>query len=163
MLKNNRPEALGRAARAAAAALSLYTRPRLISVLFLGFSPGLPLARSGNTLKVWLADDGLDLPTIGLLSLAGVPYSVNSLAGQPPWPPARLVALQLLLLAAVLLLGARDPRAAPLSRGLCALLVAPAAATQDIVIDAHRWKSSLRRSRLPGWQAMSPPCASACR
>ena len=52
-----------------------------------------------------------------------------------------LVASQLLLMAAILFLGTRDPVAAPLVVGLGALLVAFASATQDIVIDAYRVES----------------------
>ena len=52
-----------------------------------------------------------------------------------------LVASQLLLMAAILFLGTRDPVAAPLVVGLGAMLVAFASATQDIVIDAYRVES----------------------
>jgi PAT family beta-lactamase induction signal transducer AmpG len=120
-------------------------------VLLLGFSSGLPLALSGETLKVWMADSGIPVATIGLLSLAGLPYSLKFLwapvvdALPMPWLSARLgrrrgwlVASQLLLMAALLLLGTRDPLAAPLGVAASALLVALASATQDIVIDAYR-------------------------
>ena len=51
-------------------------------MLLLGFSAGLPLALSGETLRVWMADRGVDLGTIGLLSLAGLPYTLKFL-----WAP----------------------------------------------------------------------------
>ena len=38
------------------AAFSVYLRPRVLIVLFLGFSAGLPLALSGSTLALWMAD-----------------------------------------------------------------------------------------------------------
>ena len=134
-----------------AAALAVYLRPRVLIVLLLGFSAGLPLALSGETLRVWMADRGVDLGTIGLLSLAGLPYTIKFLwapvvdALDVPWLCQRLgrrrgwlVASQLLLMAAILFLGTRDPVAAPLVVGLGAMLVAFASATQDIVIDAYR-------------------------
>ena len=55
--------------------LAVYLRPRVLIVIFLGFSSGLPLALSGATLSVWMADRGVDLKTIGLFSLVGLPYT----------------------------------------------------------------------------------------
>src|SRR5262249_51056759 len=57
--------------------LLVYLRPGVLIVMLLGFSSGLPLALSGETLRVWMADRGVDLGTIGLLSLAGVPYTLK--------------------------------------------------------------------------------------
>lgn len=135
-------------------ALTVYFRARVLIVLLLGFSAGLPLALSGETLRVWMADRGVDLGTIGLLSLAGLPYTIKFIwapvvdALDVPWLSQRLgrrrgwlVASQLLLMAAIVFLGTRDPIAAPLIVGLGALLVAFASATQDIVIDAYRVES----------------------
>ena len=48
---------------------------RVLIVLLLGFASGLPLALSSSTLAIWLADSKIDLATIGLLSLAGLPYT----------------------------------------------------------------------------------------
>lgn len=135
-------------------ALTVYLRPRVLVILLLGFSAGLPLALSGETLRVWMADRGVDLGTIGLLSLAGLPYTIKFIwapvvdALNVPWLAERLgrrrgwlVASQLLLMAAIVFLGTRDPIAAPVMVGLGALLVAFASATQDIVIDAYRVES----------------------
>lgn len=135
-------------------ALAVYVRPRVLIVLLLGFSAGLPLALSGETLRVWMADRGVDLGTIGLLSLAGLPYTIKFIwapvvdALDVPWLSRRLgrrrgwlVASQILLMGTILFLGTRDPIAAPLVVGLGALLVAFASATQDIVIDAYRVES----------------------
>jgi PAT family beta-lactamase induction signal transducer AmpG len=134
-------------------ALTVYLRPRVLVILFLGFSSGLPLALSGETLRVWMADRGVDLGTIGLLSLAGLPYTLKFLwapivdAWQVPvlsrlgrrrgW----LVASQLVLMATIVFLGTRDPLYSPLAVGLAALLVACASATQDIIVDAFRVQS----------------------
>src|SRR6476660_4292534 len=78
------------------AALSVYASVRVAVVLLLGFSAGLPLALSAETLRVWMADRGVDVGTIGLVSLASVPYTVKFLwaplidALQIPWLSARL-------------------------------------------------------------------------
>lgn len=135
-------------------ALAVYLRPRVLVIMFLGFSSGLPLALSGETLRVWMADRGVDLGTIGLLSLAGLPYTLKFLwapvvdAWQVPYLSARLgrrrgwlVASQLLLMAMIVFLGTRDPVSAPLMIGIAALLVAFASATQDIIVDAFRVQS----------------------
>jgi MFS transporter, PAT family, beta-lactamase induction signal transducer AmpG len=135
-------------------ALSVYLRGRVLIVVLLGFSAGLPLALSGETLRVWMADRGVDLGTIGLLSLAGLPYTLKFLwapvvdALNVPWLSERLgrrrgwlVASQLALMGAIVFLGTRDPVSGPLVVGLGALLVAIASATQDIVIDAYRVES----------------------
>jgi MFS transporter, PAT family, beta-lactamase induction signal transducer AmpG len=137
-----------------AAALAVYCRIPVLIVLLLGFSAGLPLALSADTLRIWMADRGVDLGTIGLISLAGLPYTLKFLwapvvdALPMPWLTARfgrrrgwLIATQLLLIATILFLGTRDPVSAPLTVGFGALLVAFASATQDIVIDAFRVES----------------------
>lgn len=132
----------------------VYFEKRVLIILFLGFSAGLPLALSASTLAIWMADRGVDLSAIGLYSLAGLPYTLKFL-----WAPvvdafqvpvlARflgrrrgwLVFSQLLLMAAILTLGSLDPVASPYLIALAALLVATASATQDIVIDAFRVES----------------------
>jgi PAT family beta-lactamase induction signal transducer AmpG len=145
---------LRRATRAVANALSVYASVRVGVVLLLGFSAGLPLALSAETLRVWMADRGVDVGTIGLISLASLPYTVKFLwapivdALQVPWLSAWLgrrrgwlAATQLTLMATIVWLGTRDPVTAPLAVGIGALMVAFASATQDIVIDAFRVES----------------------
>jgi PAT family beta-lactamase induction signal transducer AmpG len=135
-------------------ALAVYLKPRVLIVLFLGFSSGLPLALSGTTLLVWMRESGVDLGTIGLFALVGTPYTVKFL-----WAPLTdaldipllsrllgrrrgwLVFTQMLLMAAIMFLGACDPASAPGLVALGALLVATASATQDIVVDAFRVES----------------------
>ncbi|MDA0221277.1 MAG: MFS transporter, partial [Proteobacteria bacterium] len=59
------------------AAGSVYTQPRVIAVLLLGFSSGLPLALTGATLQAWMTDSGVDLTLIGIFALVGLPYSIK--------------------------------------------------------------------------------------
>jgi len=47
---------------------------RMAVMLFQGFSSGLPLAIVGSTLQAWFAVNGVDVITIGFLSLVGQPY-----------------------------------------------------------------------------------------
>src|SRR6202045_3985420 len=135
-------------------AWSVYCRPRVLVVMFLGFSSGLPLALSGSTLLVWMREVGVDLGTIGLFALVGTPYTVKFL-----WAPlvdaldvpvlsrrfgrrrGWLLLAQFLLIAAIVVLGASDPSVSPLIVAVGALLVATASATQDIIVDAFRVES----------------------
>jgi PAT family beta-lactamase induction signal transducer AmpG len=48
---------------------------RLFVVAVLGFASGLPLALTGQALQAWLSVDGIDIATIGFLSLVGLPYT----------------------------------------------------------------------------------------
>jgi PAT family beta-lactamase induction signal transducer AmpG len=136
-------------------ALAVYLQPRVLAVMFLGFSAGLPLALSGSTLRLWMRQSGIDLETIGLFALVGTPYTIKFLwapmvdALDVPllsrWLGRRrgwLVLSQALMIAAIVLLGLCDPAALPWFAVFgAALLVATASATQDIVIDAFRIES----------------------
>jgi PAT family beta-lactamase induction signal transducer AmpG len=50
------------------------TNRRIQTVLLLGFSSGLPLALTGSSLQAWFTQSGVDLLTIGSLTLLGLPY-----------------------------------------------------------------------------------------
>jgi PAT family beta-lactamase induction signal transducer AmpG len=136
-------------------AVAVYFRPRLLIVLFLGFSSGLPLALSGTTLLIWLRETGIDLGIIGLFALAGTPYTVKFF-----WAPLTdaldvpllsrwlgrrrgwLVFTQMLLMATIVLLGLCNPETFHwMVVFAAATLVATASATQDIVVDAFRIES----------------------
>src|SRR5215468_622485 len=151
---------MGSDTRAAAARPSLtqtvavYLKPRVLVIMFLGFSSGLPLALSGSTLLVWMTEAGVNLGTIGLFALVGTPYTIKFL-----WAPlidaldvplltrrfgrrrGWLLLSQFLLMAAIVFLGLCDPSVSPLPVAIGAFLVATASATQDIVVDAFRVES----------------------
>ncbi len=143
--------------------LAVYLKPRVLIVMFLGFSSGLPLALSGSTLLVWMTESGVNLGTIGLFALVGTPYTLKFLWAPlvdaidipllSPWLGRRrgwLVFTQLLLMAAIVFLALGDPRSAPFTIALGALLVATASATQDIVVDAFRVESLPEREQAAG-------------
>src|SRR6201984_2690453 len=135
--------------------LAVYLKPRVLIVLFLGFSAGLPLALSSSTLLVWMREAGVDLGVIGLFALVGTPYTIKFL-----WAPVVdaldvpvlsplfgrrrgwLLFSQLLLIVSIVLLAFSDPARAPWYVVFAAAaFVATASATQDIVIDAFRIES----------------------
>ena len=144
-------------------AFSVYARPRVLAIMFLGFSGGLPLALSGSTLLLWMREAGVDLGTIGLFALVGMPYTAKFL-----WAPVVdaldvpllskllgrrrgwLLLTQLALIAAITFQALCDPAASPWRMALAALLVATASATQDIVIDAFRVESLAESEQAAG-------------
>ena len=133
---------------------AVYLQRRVLIVMFLGFSSGLPLALSGSTLLVWMREAGVNLGTIGLFALVGTPYTIKFLwaplidALDVPFLSQRfgrrrgwLLLSQFLLMVAIVFLGACDPSVSPLLVAFGALLVATTSATQDIVVDAFRVES----------------------
>ncbi|QCI65558.1 AmpG family muropeptide MFS transporter [Phreatobacter stygius] len=132
-------------------AAAVYFRRDVLVVLFLGFAAGLPLALSGSTLLVWMAESSVNLTTIGLFALVGTPYTIKFLwapvvdALDIPWLSGWLgrrrgwlIFSQILLMVAIAFLGLQNPDVSPAMIAVGAVLVATAAATQDIVIDAYR-------------------------
>ena len=106
-----------------------------------------PLALTGQALQAWLSLEGLDVATIGFLSLVGLPYTFKFLWAplmdrfEPPWLGRRrgwLVLTQLALAGLLLLLADTSPTGALRSFALLAVAVAFASASQDIVVDAYR-------------------------
>jgi PAT family beta-lactamase induction signal transducer AmpG len=47
--------------------------PKMLVMVLTGFSSGLPLLLTGSTLKFWMREEGLDLSTIGVFGLVGLP------------------------------------------------------------------------------------------
>jgi MFS transporter, PAT family, beta-lactamase induction signal transducer AmpG len=132
----------------------VYAQRRVLVVLLLGFSAGLPLSLTLSTLQAWMTESGVDLKTIGLFAFVGTPYwtkvfwspavdaiDIPILTGWLGRRRAWLLLTQVLLLAAIMLLACCDPKQAPMGVAIAALLVATASATQDIVIDAFRVES----------------------
>jgi MFS transporter, PAT family, beta-lactamase induction signal transducer AmpG len=132
-------------------ALAIYRDRRMLAILFMGFSSGLPLALTFGTLSYWLAETGVSRTDIGLFVLVGFSYNYKFVWSPVidrtpiPWLTRRLgrrrswaVLIQLLLMAAIFALGRTDPRTDLAATALLAVLVAFLSASQDIVIDAYR-------------------------
>lgn len=132
-------------------AAKIYFDRRIITILLLGFSSGLPLLLVYSTLSYWLDVEGVSLAAIGFFSLARTPYTFKFL-----WAPlidhVRLPILHRLLgrrrswallaqgglIASIIGLGHSNPAETPEITALYAALVAFFSATQDILIDAYR-------------------------
>lgn len=120
---------------------------RLFVILLLGFASGLPLALTGGAMQAWLTVDGLDLVTLGFLSLIGIPYTFKFL-----WAPlidrfdlpflgrrrGWIVLLLFALGGALLAMSTLSPARNMTLFASAAVLVACLSATLDVVIDAYR-------------------------
>ena len=141
---------------AAPAGLPIASLWRLLVITLLGFASGLPLALTGQALQAWMSVEGLDLATIGFLSLVGLPYTFKFLWAplidrfDLPWLGRRrgwMVFTQLLLAAALAALAQTSPvQQLQLYAGL-AVMVAFLSASQDVVIDACRTELLSARER----------------
>jgi len=76
---SEQPEAEARGWRAA---LRLYTQRRMLTMLFLGFSAGLPFYLVFQSLSAWLRQAHIERSTIGMLAWVGTMYSLKFL-----WAP----------------------------------------------------------------------------
>ncbi len=94
-----------------------------------------------------MALEGVDLRTIGIFSLVGVPYAIKFLWSPlldrfvPPWLGRRrgwIIVTQFMLMLGITAMAFSSPSQFPLILAGFALLVAFTSASQDIVIDAYR-------------------------
>ncbi len=129
----------------------LATDPRLILMLALGFSSGLPFLLVFGTLSAWLREAGISRTEIGLLSWVALAYSFKFV-----WSPvvdrvdlpvlarllgrrrAWMLAAQATIAVGLIAVALSDPATRLYATVAGALLVAFASATQDVVIDAWR-------------------------
>jgi MFS transporter, PAT family, beta-lactamase induction signal transducer AmpG len=116
-------------------------------MLPLGFASGLPLALTSGTLQAWLTVEGVDLKTIGIFTLVGLPYTLKFLWAPvmdrivPPWLGRRrgwMVVTQLCVAIGLVFMAVTDPKIHPGWLAAYAVLVAFLSASLDIVFDAYR-------------------------
>ena len=127
--------------------LSCLANRRMGVMLMLGFASGLPLALTGGTLQAWLATASIDIKTIAIFSLVGLPYTLKFLWAPimdrfvPPHFGRRrgwILITQGLLIGLVITMAYSPPEQAILFVGTLALMIAFCSASQDIAIDAYR-------------------------
>lgn len=136
-------------------ALKIYFKAPVITMLFLGFSAGLPFLLVFSTLTTWLRTSGVDIAAIGFFSWIGLLYSIKFF-----WAPvidnlklplltrllgqrrSWMLAGQLLIAGGLFGLSTLTPAGNLSSVALFALMVAFGSATQDIAIDAFRIESA---------------------
>jgi len=128
-------------------ALGVYGQRKMLALLLLGFSSGLPSLLVGQVLQAWLTGAGVDISTIGYFSLVALPYAAKPLWAplldrySMPWAGRRrswLFMTQAALLCAIAVLSTQDPMTGMPAFIAAAVAVAFCSASQDIVVDAYR-------------------------
>ena len=126
---------------------SIILNRRMLVCLVMGYACGLPLLLTLSVLQAWMKDAGVDLTTIGLMSLVGLPYTLKFI-----WSPifdrytlpifgrrrGWLLVAQAALMGSLIWLGFSDPVGHPELLAAAAFAVAFCSASQDIVVDAYR-------------------------
>ncbi|MBY0298539.1 MAG: MFS transporter [Methylobacterium sp.] len=128
---------------------------RMALMLLLGFGAGLPILLVFATLSAWLRTAGIERSSIGLLSYVSLAYTLKFL-----WAPvidrfdlpvlarllgrrrAWMLAAQLGVAAGMIAMSFGDPSRSLGYMVVCALVIAFASATQDIVVDGWRIDSA---------------------
>jgi PAT family beta-lactamase induction signal transducer AmpG len=133
--------------------MSAYAHPRVLAMLFLGFSAGLPLLLIFSTLSIWLSEAGVERSAVTYFSWAALGYSFKfvwaPLVDKLPLPlfeqllgkrRSWLLLSQLMVISAMLWMAMSDPASAEGLRYMAyaAVFLGFSSATQDIVIDAYR-------------------------
>ncbi|MGZ4976951.1 MAG: AmpG family muropeptide MFS transporter [Methylobacter sp.] len=135
-------------------AFSVYIQPRVRSMVFLGFSAGLPFLLVFSTLSAWLRDEGVERSVIGFFSWIGITYSIKvfwaPVIDRLPLPlltkflgkrRSWMLLAQLGIVIGLVGMGNSDSHSQLQQIALFALWVAFCSATQDVVIDAYRIES----------------------
>jgi PAT family beta-lactamase induction signal transducer AmpG len=142
-------------ARSWLADLRIYTDPRAVRMLLLGFSAGLPYVLILGTMSFWLREAGISLATIGFLSWVGTIYGLKwawaplvdrfrlpllarALGQRRSW----LLLSQLVVAAGLGGMALTDPKLDLQTYIVLACIVTVASATQDIALDAFRIESA---------------------
>lgn len=120
---------------------------RMLICIFNGLSAGMPLFFIYHLIPAWLRTENIDLKTIGLFALVGIPYTWKFVWSPvmdryvPPFMGRRrgwMIITQSLLLVSMASLGMFDPQKSIWIIAGLATTVAFFSASQDIVLDAYR-------------------------
>lgn len=138
--------------------LAALTHPRVITMLFLGFSAGIPILLIFSSLSLWLGEAGVERKAVTFFSWAALGYSFKFIWAPLvdrlplPWLTRRLgrrrswlLLAQLGVMVSIVGMASTDPAAgggALTTMALFAVLLGFTSATQDIVIDAYRIESA---------------------
>jgi PAT family beta-lactamase induction signal transducer AmpG len=132
-------------------AFAVYRHQRVLAMLFLGFSAGLPFLMVFSTLSAWLRDLGVSRTAIGFFAWIGITYSIKviwaPIVDRVPIPiltrmlgkrRSWMLVGQIGIALGLIGMASVDPTTDLSKVALFALLVAFSSATQDIAIDAYR-------------------------
>ncbi|WP_457676831.1 AmpG family muropeptide MFS transporter [Thiolapillus sp.] len=129
----------------------VYRNPRVVAMLFLGFSAGLPILLVFGTLSAWLRVEGVDKTTIGFVSWVALAYGLkffwSPLIDRAPLPVlgkalgqrrSWMLLAQIGVIYGLVGMASSDPVNHLEATILFAVITAFSSATQDITIDAWR-------------------------
>ena len=136
--------------------IKAFKHPRVVTMLFLGISAGLPLLLIFSSLSLWLREAGVEKAAVTYFSWAALSYSFKfvwaPLVDKLPLPfltkalgrrRAWLLLSQLMIMSAIVLMAFINPAEETLTAmALAAVLLGFSSATQDVVIDAYRIESA---------------------
>ena len=141
--------------------ISVFFEKKVLKLLFLGFSSGLPILLVFSTLSVWLHKAGIDRSTVTLFSWAGFAYAFkylwsplvdnfkipffNKLGHRRSW----LLFSQIMILFSLFVTALTDPANNLFLTAAAITSLAIFSATQDIVIDAYRIESAPQKYQGP--------------
>ena len=135
-----------------------FLHPRVITMLFFGFSAGIPLLLIFSTLGLWLREAGLERSAVTFFSWAALGYSFKFV-----WAPivdflplpflsqylgrrrSWILVSQIAIIISISLMAMTDPSMGDLQlkmMAFAAIALGFSSATQDIVIDAYRIESA---------------------
>ncbi|HEY1773301.1 MAG TPA: MFS transporter [Gammaproteobacteria bacterium] len=131
-------------------ALAAYGNPKVRSMLFLGYSSGLPFLMVLIILAARLKQSGIDRSTIGYFSWVGLAYSLKffwspfvdrlhlPLLGRLGRRRSWMLLSQCAVMVGLTVMAFADPAVSPVHMAWFAVFTAFFAATQDIAVDAWR-------------------------
>jgi len=138
--------------------LRAFLHPRVVTMLFFGFSAGVPLLLIFSSLGLWLREAGIDRAAVTFFSWAALGYSFKfvwaPLIDRLPVPVltrllgrrrAWMLVSQVAIACALVWMGLNDPARggeALTLMALAAVMLGFSSATQDIVVDAYRIESA---------------------
>ena len=131
--------------------LEIYLKPEVISMLFLGFSAGLPFPLVFATLTAWLASVEIGITEVSMFAWVGIVYAIKflwapivdkltlpllsrSLGKRRSW----MLCTQFAVLLGLLIISSINPVENLRLFAVLSVFIAFASATQDIAIDAYR-------------------------
>ncbi|MGH2898082.1 MAG: AmpG family muropeptide MFS transporter, partial [Solirubrobacteraceae bacterium] len=127
-------------------AFAVFRARRMAALFLLGFSSGLPLLLTSQTLQAWLTAEQLSLDQIAAMSSVGLAYTFKF-----AWAPLLdrfqlpllgrrrgwVLVFQLGLVGAIAAMSLFDPRRDLAAVAAVAVVIAVLSASQDIVLDAY--------------------------
>lgn len=135
-----------------------FAHPRVVTMLFFGFSAGLPILLIFSSLSLWLREAGVQRSAVTFLSWAALGYSFKfvwaPLVDQMPIPVisrrlgrrrAWILLAQVCITASIFAMSMIDPATGQnhvIFMALAAVALGFSSATQDVAVDAYRIESA---------------------